>query len=125
MLVYKEKNIMPYMPHTAARNGETLIFSDGTCRFLHNHYFAEAKLINDSTLLKLYYSFCRVEIAGERLKAIFNDIAAGRMGTISQNADDNDGDDESVNRPVIKSIVYIAESPEESFESECSSAPEW
>jgi len=94
---------MPYLPPEKTSIGETIIITDGTRRVLANSYFVNAKLMNESTLLKLYYSYCRVEIAGENLNAIFNDIVAGKMGTIS--IDENIPQFASI--PVITSIIYI------------------
>ena len=95
---------MPYESHSAGRIGEMLILSDGTRRVLSHLYFVHAKLISNETLLKLYYSFCRVDITGERLSMIFDDIAAGRLGVLSQNPDNAE---ESENEPVITSIIYL------------------
>jgi len=95
---------MPYVSHSAGRVGETFIFPDGTERVLANLYLMQAKLMNSATLLKLYYSFCEVEVSGERLNMIFDDITTGRMGTVSR--DDNDADT-LITEPVITDIIYF------------------
>ena len=102
---------MPYESHSAGRIGETFIFSDGTRRVLAHIYFAQAKLLNNETLLKLYYSFCKVEISGERLNIIFNDITSGRMGVITKDADNTV---KPVTEPVITDIIYLSNTESES-----------
>ena len=104
---------MPYESHSAGRIGKMLILPDGTRRLLAHVYFAQAKLVNDSTLLKLYYSFCRVEVSGERLNIIFDDITSGRMGVISKDADDAV---KPVTEPIITSIIYHSNTEDESVE---------
>jgi hypothetical protein len=105
---------MPYESHSAGRAGETFVFPDGTRRVLAHIYFAQAKLMNNGTLLKLYYSFCVIEITGERLNIIFNDITSGRMGVITQNTENaghTDNADHAVNpvtEPIITSIIYLS-----------------
>jgi len=106
---------MTYLSHTLSHKGETFIFPDGTRRFIHHRYFVQAKLMNDETLLKLYYSFCRVEIAGENLNYILTDLVTDRMGTIFIDPEDYGN---SPKRVVITSIVYIADAPEEEAESQ-------
>jgi hypothetical protein len=102
---------MPYESHKAGSIGETFIFPDGTRRILSHIHFTQAKLMENETLLKLYYSFCVVEVSGERLNIIFNDITSGRMGAITKD------DDDAIRlktEPFITSIIYLSNTEDES-----------
>jgi hypothetical protein len=102
---YKGGMSMSYESHSAGRAGETFIFPDGTQRVLAHVYFAQAKLMDNATLLKLYYSFCVIEISGERLNIIFDDITSGRMGVISKDADNAV---KPATEPIITNIIYLS-----------------
>jgi hypothetical protein len=101
---------MPYESHSAGRAGETFIFPDGTRRVLAHIYFAQAKLMDNATSLKLYYTFCSVEVSGERLNNIFDDITSGRMGVISKDADYSVS---LKSEPLITNIIYLPNSETE------------
>ena len=91
--------------------GGIFISADGSRRIIPDHYLNSAKLQSDLTLLRLCYSFCVVDISGYRLKAIFDDVADGKLGTVKvpYPADANINAVNIV--PKVTSIVYINMSP--------------
>jgi hypothetical protein len=75
---------MPYISHGVNIGiGLTLNLGDGTTEVLSSVYFMRARLGKGNTVLKLYYSFCDVEITGERLDIVLKDIACGHTGELS------------------------------------------
>jgi hypothetical protein len=96
---------MPYTPQTSNRIGGIFVSVDGSHCVIPDHFLAQAKL-EDSTLLRLYYSFGTVEISGKRLDVIFNDVAIGKLGTVAIDAEYT-----AKSTTAISSIVYIPESP--------------
>ena len=95
---------MPYTSHSSGRAGHMFVFVDGI-QIIANNLFVQAKLTNQATLLKYYYTFCEVEISGERLDIIFNSITDGRIVTISK---DNDTASIRLTEPKITNIVYLS-----------------
>jgi hypothetical protein len=98
---------MPYTSQTSNRIGGIFLSADGSQRVISDHLLLHAKL-EDTTLLRLYYSSGTVEITGKRLDAIFNDVIIGKLGVVAIDAEDVS---KSTAAPAISSIVYILESP--------------
>ena len=105
---------MSYVSNSGSRTGQTFIFPDGTQRVISGIDFHQAKLMNKATMLKFYYSFCEIEVSGERLNIIFDDIANGRMGTLSK---DDDNAERYFSQPVITSITYHFKDEQNEHES--------
>ena len=106
---------MSHTPCYKSRNtnciGGTFVSADGSRRVIPDHYLNSAKLQSDSTLLRLCYSFCVVDISGYCLKVIFNDVADGKLGTVKV-LYPADAKTDAVNiAPKVTSIVCINMSP--------------
>jgi hypothetical protein len=101
---------MPYISHSGGRAGHAFIFADGDERVFANNYFIQAKLADRAKTLKFYYTFCEVEVSGERLDIIYEKIKDGRMVTISI---DNDNASIRLTEPRVTNIVYISRSENE------------
>ena len=56
----------------------------GVCRFITDHLLTEAELSEQGRLLRLIYTCCTVEVAGQNLEVLFEDAIVGRLGTIIQ-----------------------------------------
>jgi len=95
---------MPYTSHSGGRAGHTFVFAEGTQIVIANNYFIQAKLTNRAAKLKFYYTFCEVEISGERLDIIFENITDGRIVTISK---DDDSASIRLTEPKVNNIVYL------------------
>jgi hypothetical protein len=95
---------MSYVSNSGSRTGQTFIFPDGTQRVISGIDFHQAKLMNKATMLKFYYSFCEIEVSGERLNIIFDDITNGRMFTLSK---DDDGIERYFSKPVTTNIIHF------------------
>jgi len=94
---------MPYTSHSSGRAGHMFVFAEGSQIVIADNLFVQAKLTNRT--LKFYYTFCEVEISGERLDIIFESIADGRMVTISK---DNDNASMRLTEPRITNLVYLS-----------------
>jgi hypothetical protein len=64
--------------------GAVFVTAGGVRRFIPDHLLAEAELSEQGRLLRLTYTFCTVEVAGQRLQVLFEDAIVGRLGTILQ-----------------------------------------
>jgi len=64
--------------------GAVFLTMGGVRRFIPDHFLTQAELSEQGRLLRLTYSFCTVEVAGQRLEVLFEDAIAGRLGTILQ-----------------------------------------
>jgi hypothetical protein len=105
---------MPYVSNSGGRAGQTFVFPDGTKRVIANSYFVHAKLLDKATVLKFYYSFCEIDVSGERLNIIFDDITNGKMGTLSK---DDDNAERYFSNPIITNITYISKDEQNEHES--------
>ena len=107
-----------YQPRILNCIGGVLISADGSRRTIPDHYLYCAKLQNDSTLLRLYYSSCTVDISGYHLKSIYDDVVIGKLGTVSVS---NPADAEPKTAriiPHITGIIYINMPPGAAFDME-------
>jgi hypothetical protein len=75
-----------YLPRSSqkAALGAVFVTAVGVRRFLPDHSLVEAELSERGRLLRLIYTCCTVEVAGQRLEVLFEDAIAGRLGTILQ-----------------------------------------
>ena len=75
-----------YLPrsseHTAI--GAVFVTAHGMRRLIPDHCLAKVELSEQGRLLRLTYTCCTVEVAGQRLEALFEDAIVGRLGTILQ-----------------------------------------
>ena len=75
-----------YLPRSSERSviGAIFVTIGGVRRFIPDHLLAEAELSEQGRLLRLTYTCCTVEVAGQGLDALFEDAIVGRLGTILQ-----------------------------------------
>ena len=102
--------------------GGIFISADGTRRTIPDCYLHSAKLQSDSTLLRLSYSSCIVDIIGYRLTAIYNDVVIGKLGTVAVSKPADAESASAKNAPYVTSIVYLNMSPGAAFDLESRNA---
>lgn len=74
-----------YTPRTSLRSaliGGLFVMTDGSRRMVPDQWLTQAELLQGARLLRLTYSFCTIEIAGQKLDPIFDDAGIGKLGTI-------------------------------------------
>jgi hypothetical protein len=74
-----------YTSRTSLRSasiGGLFISTDGTRRLVPDHWLTQAELLEGARLLRLSYTFCTIEIAGQCLDQIFEDASIGKLGAI-------------------------------------------
>ena len=101
-----------YTPRNSNYIGGIFITADGSRRVIPDHWLHYATLEDDSTLLRLCYSSCTMEVRGRRLDKIFEDASFGRIGTIAVNVPADDA--KAVNAtssPFVTSIIHVPMSP--------------
>jgi hypothetical protein len=64
--------------------GAVFVTMGGVRRFIPDDFLVEAELSEQGRLLRLTYTCCTVEVAGQRLEVLFEDAIVGRLGTILQ-----------------------------------------
>src|SRR2546426_11001380 len=73
-----------YFPRSSQPSaiGAVFVTADGVRRLVPDHWLAQAELSENGRLLRLIYSCCTIEVAGQDLGALFQDATVGRMGMI-------------------------------------------
>src|SRR5213593_265512 len=74
-----------YIPRASLRSaliGGLFVSADGTRRLVPEHWLLHAELLDGAPLLRLSYSCCMIEVAGECLDLIFEDASIGKLGAI-------------------------------------------
>jgi hypothetical protein len=74
-----------YIPRASLRSaliGGLFVSADGTQRLVPDHWLLQAELLDGARLLRLSYSCCTIEVAGQLLQPIFEDVSIGRLGAI-------------------------------------------
>jgi hypothetical protein len=112
-----------YFPRASLRSaliGGLFVSADGTRRLVPDHWLLQAELLDGARLLRLSYSCCTIEVAGQLLQPIFEDVSIGRLGAIHVAP----ATSAPHGRLWVTSIVAItpAEAPFAAFERECSNA---
>ena len=113
-----------YIPCTLLRSamiGGLFVSADGTRRLVPDHWpLLQAELLDGARLLRLSYSCCTIEVAGQLLEPIFEDASIGKLGAIHVAPERQ----APHGRLWVTSVVAItpAEAPLEAFERECSNA---
>jgi len=112
-----------YIPRASLRSaliGGLFVSADGTRRLVPDHWLHQAELLEGARLLRLSYTFCKIEVAGECLDLIFEDTSMGKLGAIHV----------APERPAPHGCLWVtsvtamtpADAPLEAFERECSNA---
>jgi hypothetical protein len=75
-----------YVPHSLQQTaiGTVFVTLDGVRHLIPDHWLSRAELCEKGRLLRLIYAFGTIEVAGQGLEVLFEDAAAGRLGTVSQ-----------------------------------------
>ena len=75
-----------YLPRSSERTaiGAVFVTAGGVRRLIPDHWLTEVEPSEQGRLLRLIYTCCTVEVAGQRLEVLFEDASAGRLGTILQ-----------------------------------------
>jgi len=75
-----------YLPRSSqsTATGAVFVTAEGDRRFIPDHSLVEAELSERGRLLRLTYTCCTVEVAGQRLEVLSEDAIVGRLGTILQ-----------------------------------------
>src|SRR5213594_781800 len=112
-----------YIPRASLRSaliGGLFVSADGTRRLVPDHWLHQAELLDGARLLRLSYSCCTIEVAGQLLEQIFEDASIGKLGAIHAAPEKP----APLDRLWVTSIVAItpAEAPFAAFERECSNA---
>ncbi len=110
-------------PRTSLRPniaGGLYILADGTRRYIPDHWLTQAELVKGSIMVRLTYTFCMIEISGQRLDPIFEDATTGRLGAVQAALPSADISEQLR----VTSIVFTtpAAQPDASFEREHSDA---
>lgn len=74
-----------YTPRSSLRSaliGGLFVLTDGTRRVVPDHWLVQAELLHGARLLRLSYSFCTIEVAGQCLDPIFEDAGIGKLGAV-------------------------------------------
>ena len=112
-----------YIPRASLRSaliGGLFVSADGTRRLVPDQWLLQAELLDGARLLRLSYSCCTIEVAGQLLEPIFEDISIGKLGAIYA----------APIKPAPHSRLWVtsvvamtpAEAPFAAFERECSNA---
>ena len=119
----KPMSFQCYVPRASLRSaliGGLFVSADGTRRLVPDHWLLQAELLEGDRLLRLSYTCCTIEVAGQSLEPIFEDASIGKLGAIHAGSE----------RPAphgylwVTSVVAItpAEAHFAAFERECSNA---
>lgn len=75
-----------YVPRSLQQTavGAVFVTLDGVRHLIPDHWLSRVELHEKGRLLRLIYTFGTIEVAGEGLEVVFEDAAAGRLGTVSQ-----------------------------------------
>ena len=84
--------------------GPVFVMADGVRRVIPDHWLLRAELSEKGRLLRLVYTGCTIEVAGQGLEVLFEDATTGQLGTIFQ------GPPATVPRsqPWVSSLVAVA-----------------
>ena len=87
-----------------ARIGAVFVTPEGLRRMVPDHWLAQAELLEQGRLLRLIYTHCTMEVAGQHLEPLFEDAVAGRLGTVCQSNSQSQPSD----GPWVGSLVALA-----------------
>jgi hypothetical protein len=72
-----------YIPRSSEHlvTGAVFVTTAGA-RLIPDRWLAQAELSEHGRLLRLVYTCCTVEVAGQHLETLFEDVRLGQLGTI-------------------------------------------
>jgi hypothetical protein len=99
----------------SASTGGFFRLQDGSRHMIPDHWLAQASLLQGGRLLRLNYTFCIVEIAGEGLEPIFEDAAIGKIGAVQAAPSETEPEE----LPWVSGILVFSPSasPDSQFEA--------
>ncbi len=74
-----------YTPRASARSasiGGLFVLADGSKRVIPDQWLMQAELLEEGRFVRLGYTFCMIEVAGQGLDTIFEDASIGKLGSI-------------------------------------------
>jgi len=112
-------NTLCYKSRTTSMLGGVFVYSDGSRCTVPDTWLHDAKITKDYDFIRLTYSSCILEISGHRLESIFNDVVAGKLGTVAVAVPaDDDKTAKETTSPYVKSILFLPMTPLEKIELE-------
>lgn len=97
-----------YTPRASLRSasiGGLFVLSDGTRHVVPDPWLLQATLGEGGRLLRLSYTFCTIEMTGQRLEAIFEDASIGKLGAVQAAPSRGLQDGE----PWVSGILFISD----------------
>jgi hypothetical protein len=74
-----------YIPRASLRSasiGGVFVTACGLSRLIPDQWLAQAELLERGRLVRLSYTFCTIEVAGQCLDRIFEDAGIGKLGAV-------------------------------------------
>src|SRR6266516_6840921 len=74
-----------YTPRASLRSaliGGLFVLADRARRLMPDHWLLQAEILDGDRLLRLSYTCCTIEVAGQLLDPIFEDASIGKLGAI-------------------------------------------
>ncbi len=74
-----------YVPRASLRSasiGGVFVTACGVSRLIPDQWLAQAELLERGRLVRLSYTFCTIEVAGQCLDRIFEDAGIGKLGAV-------------------------------------------
>src|SRR5262245_57059605 len=73
-----------YVPRAQLRSTSIggLFITCGVSRLIPDQWLAQAELLERGRLVRLSYTFCTIEVAGQCLDRIFEDAGIGKLGAV-------------------------------------------
>ncbi len=90
--------------HSSASIGGLFVLAGGLKRVIPDQWLMQAELLENARLVRLAYTFCTIEVAGQNLDAIFEDATVGKLGAV-QTAPNQPA---AAGQPWVTSIVVTA-----------------
>ncbi|HYK91949.1 MAG TPA: hypothetical protein VE398_24495 [Acidobacteriota bacterium] len=100
--------------------GAMFVLAGGAKRVIPDQWLVQAELLENGRLLRLSYTFCTIEVAGQNLDPVFEDASVGKLGAIQAAPPQG----VPAGQPCVTSIIVIdagAQTASE-FEEGCSDA---
>jgi hypothetical protein len=80
------------------------VLAGGAKRVIPDQWLVQAELLQNSRLLRLSYTFCTIEVAGQNLDPIFEDASVGKLGATQAAPPQG----VPAGQPCVTSIIVVA-----------------
>ncbi len=94
--------------------GGLFVLAGGVKRVIPDQWLVQAELLQNGRLLRLSYTFCTIEVAGQNLDPIFEDASIGKLGAIQAAPPQ----EVPGGQPCVTSIIVVAAGPQSASEFE-------